>query len=143
LVAMLLTCPASRCRAENEPDGEVCVRCQTPLRSYSRLLAYSAALFNQGLAAARAGRLSQARDLFSAVMWWCPMDIDARNAFALACYQLGDKAEARRSWGKVLARSPSNEVALRGLAMLDRAAPPSLRQESARKRSQPPRRRGQ
>jgi Flp pilus assembly protein TadD len=139
---MLLTCPASRCRAENEPDAEVCVRCQTPLRSYARLSAYPAALFNRGLAAARAGRLGEARDLFSAVMWWCPLDLDARNAFALACFRQGDRAEARRNWGQVLARSPRNEVALQGLAMLDRGAPPRRQQAPARKRSQPPRRKG-
>lgn len=119
-----LVCPVSRCGAANEPGASRCVRCELPLDGYGRLVAHPADLFNQGLAAARAGRLRTARDLFSAVVRWCPLDLDARNAFALACFELGDEEEARRSWDEVLARSPHDETARRGLAELDRGTRP-------------------
>ena len=86
------------------------------MRHYARLTAYAAQLFNRGLAAANAGDLESARDLFAAVVYWCPLDGEARNALALACHRLGDTASARSHWSEVLARSPDDPVATAGLA---------------------------
>ena len=118
---MGLTCPAANCRADNDAQAETCERCGTPLREYARLLAYPAQLFNLGLSAAREGHVNRARDLFSSIVHWCPMDMEARNALATACFSLGDKVEARRHWETVLSRSPSNAHATQGIAALDGA----------------------
>ena len=127
---MGLTCPANLCRADNDIQAEVCVRCGTPLHGYARLSAYPALLFNQGLSAARTGNMAQARDAFAAVVYWCPLDQEARNALALACFALGDQTQARSHWERVLTRSPENEVATQGLAALASEIVPQVATES-------------
>lgn len=113
-----IVCPATTCRAESSGELDDCARCGTPLRSYARLMTHSAQLFNQGLAAARAGELARARDLFAAVVHWHPIDLEARNALAMACLALGDRAAASSHWETVLARSPTDALASRGRAAL-------------------------
>jgi cytochrome c-type biogenesis protein CcmH/NrfG len=88
------------------------------LRHYARLRVYPDQLFNRGLSAAAAGDLGTARDLFAAVVHWCPLDIEARNALALAGFQLGDHATARLNWKAVLDRSPGDHLATEGLSRL-------------------------
>jgi len=101
--------------------------------------AHVAQLFNRGLAAAAGQRMNEARDLFAAVVLWCPNDLEARNAYALACYCQSDHAEARRSWNAVLARSSRDETATRGLLLLEqprrpaRAAPARTGRKNRRK----------
>ena len=113
---MRLTCPT--CRSDNEELAEVCLRCGIPLSGYARLATYPANLFNLGLSAAREGQLAHARDLFAAVVYWCPADQGARNALAMACYALGDAVEARHQWEKVLERFPTDALATQGIAAL-------------------------
>lgn len=115
---MTLRCPVSRCAATNPMDAAACAHCGTPLREYTRMTAHPANLFNDGLAAAHAGRLTEARDLFAALVHWCPEAVDARNALGLACYQLGDTAHARTHWTAVLDRRPTDRVATAGLRAL-------------------------
>ncbi|MFD5780572.1 hypothetical protein [Streptomyces sp. NPDC126933] len=115
---MPVRCPVALCRKENAYGTEVCASCRTPLSGYARLHTYPAHLFNQGLAAAREGRLSTARDCFAAVVHWCPGDTEARNALALAGFRLGDRDEAHRQWTEVLDRRPGDPKAARGLARL-------------------------
>jgi Flp pilus assembly protein TadD len=115
---MTLRCPLPRCGAENGFDVETCAGCGTPLRGHARLAAHGALLFNQGLAAAREGNLTAARDLFAAVVHWCPLDMEARNALALASFQLDDVDEARRQWELVRERRPADRLATQGLGML-------------------------
>ena len=105
---MKITCPESTCHAENDASREICTRCQTPLRSYAKLLTYQAHLFNRGLEKARAHEFQQARDLFAAVIWWCPTDWEARNAFAAACFSLDDLDQAQLQWEHVAEHSPMN-----------------------------------
>jgi hypothetical protein len=133
---MQLVCPQPSCRADNEWTSEFCRRCETPLRSYARLAAFPALLFNRGLRAAREGRLAEARDHFAAVILWCPLDVEARNAFALACYCLGDKAEAGAQWEHVLERSRGNAAATQALAALDAESqvPPNKPKPDSRRR---------
>jgi Flp pilus assembly protein TadD len=118
---MRLTCPAVSCRADNDARADACARCGTPLSAYARLSVYPARLFNQGLAAARGGQLLRARDLFAAVVCWCPLDMEARNALAMACYALGDKTEALIHWRTVLARLPEDAIARQGVAAIESA----------------------
>lgn len=118
---MKLICPASACRAGNHAQAEVCERCGTPLRGYARLSTYPARLFNLGLSAARAGKVARARDFFAAVVHWCPMDLEARNALAMACFALGDETEARHHWEMILERSPVDALVMQGLAALESA----------------------
>lgn len=115
-------CPI-QCGASNEPDAECCVGCGSPLHNHTRLTAYAAQLFNRGLVAARAGELSEARELFAAVVHWAPQDRKARNALALASFELGDEDRARHHWNRVLAQRPSDSFAATGLRRLDDAAP--------------------
>ncbi|RFS86990.1 hypothetical protein D0T12_01660 [Actinomadura spongiicola] len=114
----VIPCPMARCRADNPFDADECERCGTPVRGHARLTAYTAYLFNRGLAAARAGRLTVARDHFAAVVHWCPTDTEARNALALAGYRLGDVTEARRHWELVCERRPDDPLARRGLSLV-------------------------
>jgi Flp pilus assembly protein TadD len=93
------------------------------LRGAERISAHAARLFNEGLAAAAAGRLAVARDCFAAVVLWHPYDLEARSAYAFSCLSLGDGEQARRQWDLVLARRPTDERALRGLAMLAEPQP--------------------
>jgi Flp pilus assembly protein TadD len=102
----------------NDFDADVCAGCGVPLLSYARVSAYSARLFNQGLAAARADRLAEARDLFAAVVYWSPLDVEARNALAMTCSALGDVTEARRHWEQVLCQRPNDPLAAAGLSLL-------------------------
>lgn len=115
-----MKCPIGNCRADNEAAAEVCVACGTPLRNFVRLSSYPAQLFNQGLTAARTGRFGEARELFAAVVHWCPRDLEARNALALACFELSDVDAARRHWEQVRSVDPANSLAEQGLSRLDR-----------------------
>jgi hypothetical protein len=111
-------CPVPSCGGENEPETEFCTRCGVPLLSFERLSAYPAQLFNNGLAAVKSDDLSTARELFAAVVHWCPFDWEARNALALASFELGDDVAARHHWNVVLDRRPYDPVATRGLEQL-------------------------
>jgi tetratricopeptide (TPR) repeat protein len=113
-----VVCPIARCRAENEPTAVSCRRCGTPLQAYVRLSAHAARLFNEGLAAARAGDHATARDRFAAIVHWYPDDTEAHNALALACYHLGAHTEAHHHWHLTLTREPDDPVARRGVAHL-------------------------
>jgi Flp pilus assembly protein TadD len=116
---MTLRCPVPRCGAANETGSEACTECGSPLQSYARLSAYPAQLFNQGLAAVRANRIGEARDLFAAVVHWCPLDWEARNALALASFTLRDTEAARHHWQAVLAQRANDPFATHGLTQLD------------------------
>lgn len=116
---MILRCPLPSCGTENDFGVEVCAGCDTPIMNYSHLAAYPLLLFNQGLAAAHAGRFGEARDFFAAVVHWCPLDREARNALALASFELGDDTEARRHWELVRSRHPEDSAAKHGLAQLE------------------------
>lgn len=137
----MLTCPASRCRVGNDDSSETCIGCGTPLESYARVASHAALLFNLGLAAVAEKRMKEARDLFAAVVLWCPNDSEARNAHALACYQLGDKAEARRGWEAVLARSSRDETASRGMLLLDQPKRPQRSSSRSSNKKRPAKRR--
>jgi TolA-binding protein len=117
---MKIRCPASACRAENDTSNVHCIQCGIALREYVRLYLYVSHLFNAGLHKAQSGQLWQARDLFAAVVYWCPEDKDARNALATACFSLGDKKEARDQWQEVLQRFPADSFAMQGLERLAR-----------------------
>jgi tetratricopeptide (TPR) repeat protein len=119
-----LACPA-RCGADTESDAERCGNCGAPLRNHARLKDHAAHLFNDGLRAARTGGLAAARERFAALVHWLPRDRDARNALALANFQLGDHDRARDHWTEVLAQRPGDAFATEGLRRLDtEAAPP-------------------
>ncbi|WP_326720545.1 MULTISPECIES: hypothetical protein [unclassified Streptomyces] len=128
---MSVRCPVVLCREENAYGTEVCAGCRTPLSGYARLHTYPAYLFNQGLAAAREGRLAAARDCFAAVVHWCPGDTEARNALALAGLRLGDRSEAHRQWTEVLGRRPGDPKATWGLAQLAEPSEPAEPPEPA------------
>jgi hypothetical protein len=113
---LTITCPMLRCQSPNDPYTERCRRCGVPLTRWLRLRVHAARLFNEGLAAARGGEPAAARDRFAAVVHWHPHDIEARNALALAAYEAGDVPEAARQWQTVLAQSPRDAMARRGLA---------------------------
>lgn len=130
---MKLTCPAPMCRADNDIQAETCVRCGTPLFSYARLSIHPAQLFNLGLATARQGQYTRARDLFAAVVYWCPMDREARNALAMACFALDDHVEARYHWDKVLELAPTDGLAKRGIEALEQS-----NADGANKQQSPP-----
>ncbi|NIM12394.1 MAG: hypothetical protein GTO45_09795 [Candidatus Aminicenantes bacterium] len=115
---MRLCCPVSNCQAENHMGAERCERCGIPLLGYTRLAIYPNILFNLGLSAARQGNMNRARDLFSAVVYWYPMDLEARNALALACFTLSDFEEARSQWGEVLEKKSTDLTAVKGLELL-------------------------
>ncbi|WP_242888456.1 hypothetical protein [Actinomadura litoris] len=123
--AVTVKCPFPRCGAENDHDAAECGRCGAPVRSYALLSGYSAHLFNRGLAAARENRLAEAHGYFAAVVHWCPSDIEARNAFALACQALGHADEARDAWEEVLRRRPGDRLAGLGLTRPDAPDPPA------------------
>ena len=88
-------------------------------RGHVRIRAHAARLFNDGLAAARNGLPTVARDHFAACVYWYPHDLEARSALALACLESGDRDTAREHWRQVLDQRPSDTKALRGLALLD------------------------
>ncbi|WP_127358788.1 tetratricopeptide repeat protein [Actinacidiphila soli] len=117
-------CPVVLCGRENAYGTEACAGCRTPLSGYARLHVHPAYLFNRGLAAAREGRLTAARDCFAAVVLWCPGDTEARNALALAGLRLGDPGEAQRQWTEVLHRRPGDPKATTGLAGLGEVSEP-------------------
>lgn len=120
---MLIACPGVTCRAQNDARNEVCLRCQLPLQGYVQLLTHPNNLFNTGLDMAHANRLGEARDLFAAVVYWCPKDVEARKALAMACFALNDQHEARKQWEHVLEQSPDDELAQQGVAALSANAP--------------------
>ncbi len=120
---MLIACPGVTCRAQNDARNEVCLRCQLPLQGYVQLLAHPNNLFNAGLDMARSNRLREARDLFAAVVYWCPKDVEARKALAMACFALSDQQEARKQWEYVLEQSPGDELAKQGVAALSANVP--------------------
>ncbi len=133
-------CPIVTCRAENDPQVVTCIRCNTPLQEYTRLLFYPSQLFNHGLAAARNGQLKQARDLFAAVVQWCPRDIEARNALAMACFALKDWSEAHQQWKTVQDQSSDDPIAQRGQAAIAdrvRKAPSSTTAKHTKQKARP------
>jgi cytochrome c-type biogenesis protein CcmH/NrfG len=99
----------------------------------------AAHLFNRGLSAAQKGEAALARDLFAAVVYWCPMDLEARNGLASACFMLRDYSEAQRHWEMVLQRSPGDSMAQEGVALV---AARSAAADVPRRSSQKQRRRG-
>jgi len=117
---MGLRCPVGACGAENDPLADACEGCGVPLRGYARVASHAARLFNQGLEAAREDRLGRARDLFAALVYWCPLDIEARNSLASTCMAMGDRAEAQNHWQQVLEKAPGDPIATAGLMALDR-----------------------
>jgi hypothetical protein len=146
---MRLICPVISCRVENDAQAEQCARCGASLHGYARLSAHPARLFNEGLAAARNKEYARARDLFAAVIYWCPIDLEARNAFAMTCYALDDRSEALAQWKAVLARAPTDAIATSGVAAIasrvaaEEAAsePKPIKPSSKKKRGGPKRRR--
>jgi TolA-binding protein len=122
---MKIPCPVSACRAENDIGNIHCVVCGVTLREYVRLYLHTAHLFNAGLSKARSGQLSEARDLFVAVVYWCPGDREARNALASACLAQEDRMEATKQWREVLQRFPSDPLATQGLEQLIRTETPT------------------
>jgi hypothetical protein len=110
-----LACPIEDCGTPNDPDAECCAGCLTQLVGYRRLTLYPELLFNRGLEAARSGNIRAARDFFAAVALWLPDDARARNAYALACLDGGDRNTARRVWSDVLELCPDDALAPRGL----------------------------
>lgn len=117
----MVTCPVPQCGAVAPATDDVCAACGSPLRNYARLSAHPAYLFNEGLTAARADRLGTARDMFAAVVYWCPFDVEARNALAFASFLLDDREAAGRHWTEVLAQRPNDAFAAAGLARLEMA----------------------
>ncbi len=134
---MKVVCPESSCRKENEASASECVRCGTPLQSYVQLLNHPAHLFNQGLGVARNGEFERARDLFAAVVYWCPKDLEARNALAMACLESRDLLEAKRQWELVLAQAPTDRLALRGLSQIEELFRPTAQPLSGQFSSDP------
>ena len=120
---MQVECPMNQCRVRNDADAETCAGCGSPLLSHTRLSAHAAHLFNQGLAAARAGEFGRARELLAAVVHWCPLDCTARNALALANFELHDVTQARYHWNQVLAQRANDPFAAYGLRRLDDESP--------------------
>lgn len=113
--ALRVVCPIEGCGTPNDPSAEVCAGCLTVLAGYIRVTAYPDVLFNRGIRAARHGDSHTARECFAAVALWLPDDRRARNAYALACLDAGDRAAARRTWDEVLERWPDDPVAPRGI----------------------------
>jgi Tfp pilus assembly protein PilF len=116
-----LVCPSGTCQIQNPYTAETCQRCGLPLRGFARVSSFPNLLFNMGLAKARENQLQAARDLFAAVVYWCPKDSEARNAYAMSCFALGDHETARSNWEKVLKQSPTDAIAKRGLVAIDEA----------------------
>ena len=112
---MLIICPEATCRAQNEASNTKCIRCNAPLEAYVQLLTHPNHLFNQGLLMARSNKLGEARDLFAAVVYWCPNDLEARNALALACFAQKDFTEAQKQWNLVLVQSRDDKLAKQGI----------------------------
>ncbi|MFL6114247.1 MAG: hypothetical protein ACJ786_23240, partial [Catenulispora sp.] len=107
---------------DNENDnGEAAGLTGIPARGQARIKAHAARLFNEGLAAALEGRPAAARDRFAAFVYWYPHDLEARSALALACWESGDREEARGHWERVLSQRPGYETARRGMALLSAA----------------------
>jgi thioredoxin-like negative regulator of GroEL len=132
---MKLPCPAQTCRSENDIENTTCVSCGIPLREYFRLYLYPAHLFNQGLKKAREGQFAQARDLFAAVVHWCPTDCQARNALAATCLELRDTQQARCQWEEVINLSSKDDFARQGLAVLAQLTEPHKTKKKTRKKS--------
>lgn len=78
-------------------------------------------VYNEGLEYARQGHIKHARTLFAAVVYWCPNDIEARNALALACFTDGDYPQAQQQWNIVLSQSSQDKTALRGVQAIEKA----------------------
>jgi len=138
---MKLVCPVCRSQFENGRT-EQCPQCQTPLRSYSKLQNHQANLFNLGLAAAKEKKFAQACEYFGAVVHWYPTDINARNALAMACYELGDFERAKFHLETVLDRSPHDEQAKRGIATIDKKKATSKKKSTHKKASRKRKKKG-
>ena len=119
-----ITCPIAGCGVENQATAATCVGCLTPLAGFTRLSLPPDVLFNEGLQAARIGDSAVARECFAAILEWHPDDITTGNAHALACLDAGDVGAARSGWEHVLACSPSDSLAARGLACLEKNSAP-------------------
>ncbi len=115
---MKLVCPICKNPLDLNVQLVDCQNCGAPVRSYARLSQHSAILFNRGLLAARRGDMTKARDCFAAVVNWCPNDIEARNALAMACFELKDWQLAHFNWEKIQQTLPADDLSARGLAIL-------------------------
>ncbi len=80
--------------------------------------------------------MTRARDCFAAVVHWCPNDLEARNALAMACFELGDKAQARFNWERTQQSSPIDALSKAGIAMLDSKTSLSEKPKGPSKRPQ-------
>ncbi|GHO65074.1 hypothetical protein KSC_039660 [Ktedonobacter sp. SOSP1-52] len=117
---MQIICPAENCRTANDPDAEKCIHCGTRIKEYIHIITHQAQLFNEGVTYAHKGDLSRARDLFAAVVYWYPQDIEARAALAMACISVGDLKEAYRHWELILEQAPENTLAQQNIVVLRR-----------------------
>lgn len=126
---MQIICPAVTCRASNDISATACIKCGLPLGEYAKLMLYSSKLFNMGLVSVKENRMNRARDFFASVVYWCPMDLEARNALAMTCYALGDVLEARQHWEAVLKQSPSDSIAEQGLSLIRKLAAKSAKKK--------------
>ncbi|MFI0480184.1 hypothetical protein [Actinomadura sp. 9N215] len=124
MTAFKVRCPVPRCGAENAFESDACAGCGVPLGGYARLSAHASYVFNLGLAAATGGRFAEARDHFAAVAYWRPADVEARNALALADFELGHLDDAARQWTAVQDLKPDDPLARLGLARLTPANQP-------------------
>jgi tetratricopeptide (TPR) repeat protein len=128
--ALQIICPSIACSTLNDIKAETCVKCGLPLGEFTYLTLYPYKLFNMGLAAAKENRMSEARDLFASVVYWCPKDIEARNALAMTCYTLGDLVAARSHWEKVLKQSSSDSIALQGISSIEKRSAQNIRKNT-------------
>lgn len=134
-IFMKLTCPVCRSQTEINHIPNECSSCGTTLSSYSKLYLYPSLLFNSGLSAAREGDAAKASECFSAVVRWCPNDLEARNALAAVYLQLNKYDESRRCWEKVLEKRPNDPISKQGIAALDKLEKlPDKRVKSNRKK---------
>lgn len=128
-----LRCP-TRCGQQIGPGDTVCSNCGMPVGEYLRLRGRPDALFNGGLQAARRGDYVLACELLSAVVHWCPSDLEARVALGFAYYHSSNAAAARRHFEAVIDRAPGNEAAGRGLGLLRKGGAQSVPSRRRRRR---------
>ena len=117
---MEIICPQSSCRTSNDVNATSCSHCGTLLQGYMHLSLYPAQLFNQGLEAARQGNVRYARDLFASVIQWCPQDIEARKAFAMACIATKDEQLAYQQYKHIASLAPHDTHTQHALKELEK-----------------------
>jgi Flp pilus assembly protein TadD len=130
---MTSTTPESDDETRDEQETGLAPLPASAVHQHQRIRAHAARLFNEGVAAGRAGQAAMARDLFAAIVHWYPHDLEARSALALACLESGDDLAAQSHWAYVLNRRASDPRALGGMILLrdaDRDTVPQADQES-------------